>query len=107
MIVYLLAEGYSPTGAAFYTIVVTFVLSFFDRSTWMTPRKCWHALVEAAFSAATIAVALAGSGMIVGVLTRTGAALAFGGTVVNWAGGILLVAMVGAIVLTHRRRVSV
>jgi TRAP transporter 4TM/12TM fusion protein len=94
MIVYLLAQGYSPTGAAFYTIVATFVLSFLDRATWMTPRKCWDALVEAAFSAATIAVALAGSGMIVGVLTRTGAALAFGGTVVNFSGGILVVAMV-------------
>ena len=93
MIVYLLAEGYSPTGAAFYTIVATFLLSFLDRATWMTPRKCWDALVEAAFSAATIAVALAGSGMIVGVLTRTGAALAFGGTVVNWASGMLLFAM--------------
>jgi len=32
--------------------------------------------------------------MIVGVLTRTGAALAFSGVVVEMAGGILLVAMV-------------
>jgi TRAP-type uncharacterized transport system fused permease subunit len=93
LIVYLLADGYSPTGAAFYTIVVTFVLSFLDRATWMTPRKCWEALTEASFSAATIAVALAGSGMIVGVLTRTGAALAFSGVVVQAAGGVLLVAM--------------
>jgi TRAP transporter 4TM/12TM fusion protein len=94
LIVYLLAEGYSPTGAAFYTIVVTFVLSFLDRQTWMTPRKCWEALTEASYSAATIAVALAGSGMIVGVLTRTGAALAFSGVVVQAAGGVLFVAMV-------------
>ena len=93
LIVYLLAQGYSPTGAAFYTIVVTFALSFLDRQTWMTPRRCWEAMTEASFSAATIAVALAGSGMIVGVLTRTGAALAFGGVVVQMAGGILLVAM--------------
>ncbi len=93
LIVYLLAQGYSPTGAAFYTIVVTFGLSFLDRATWMTPGKCWEALVEAAFSAGTIAVALAGSGMIVGVLTRTGAALAFGGVVVQAAQGVLLVAM--------------
>jgi TRAP transporter 4TM/12TM fusion protein len=93
LIVYLLAEGYSPTGAAFYTIVVTFVLSFLDRQTWMTPRKCWEALTEASYSAATIAVALAGSGMIVGVLTRTGAALAFSGVVVQSAGGVLFVAM--------------
>ena len=94
LIVYLLAEGYSPTGAAFYTIVVTFVLSFLDRQTWMTPRRCWEALTEASYSAATIAVALAGSGMIVGVLTRTGAALAFSGVVVQAAGGVLFVAMV-------------
>jgi TRAP transporter 4TM/12TM fusion protein len=94
LIVYLLAEGYSPTGAAFYTIAVTFTLSFLDRQTWMTPRKCWAALTEASFSAATIAVALAGSGMIVGVLTRTGAALAFSGVVVEAARGVLLVAMI-------------
>jgi TRAP transporter 4TM/12TM fusion protein len=94
LIVYLLAQGYSPTGAAFYTIVVTFGLSFLDRATWMTPAKCWAALVEAAFGAGTIAVALAGSGMIVGVLTRTGAALAFGGVVVQAAQGVLLVAMI-------------
>ncbi len=94
LIVYLLAQGYSPTGAAFYTIAATFVLSFLDRKTWMTPKKCGEALVEAAFSAGTIAVALAGSGMIVGVLTRTGAALAFGGVVVQAAQGILIVAMI-------------
>ena len=94
LIVYLLAQGYSPTGAAFYTIAITFALSLLDRRTWMTPRKCWDALVEAAFSAGTIAVALAGSGMIVGVLTRTGAALAFGGIVVQAAQGVLIVAMI-------------
>jgi len=94
LIVYLLAQGYSPTGAAFYTIVTTFALSFLDRRTWMTPVRCWEALVEAAFSAGTIAVALAGSGMIVGVLTRTGAALAFGGVVVQAAQGVLIVAMI-------------
>ncbi len=94
LIVFLLAKGYSPTGAAFYTIVVTFALSFLDRRTWMTPTRCWDALVEAAQSAGTIAVALAGSGMIVGVLTRTGAALAFGGVVVQAAQGVLIVAMI-------------
>jgi TRAP transporter 4TM/12TM fusion protein len=94
LIVYLLAQGYSPTGAAFYTIIVTFGLSFLDRKTWMTPRKSWEALTEAAYSAGTIAVALAGSGMIVGVLTRTGAALAFSGVVVQAAHGVLIVAMI-------------
>jgi TRAP-type uncharacterized transport system fused permease subunit len=94
LVVLFLARGYSPTGAAFYTILATVGLSFLDRRTWMTPRKCWDALVDAALSASTIAAALAGSGMIVGVLTRTGAALAFGGVVVQAAQGVLLVALV-------------
>jgi TRAP transporter 4TM/12TM fusion protein len=93
MIVWLLAEGYSPTKAAFYTILLTLALSFLDRATWMTPRRCLEALVDAASSAATIAVALAGSGMVVGVLTKTGSALAFGGTVITLSGGSLFVAM--------------
>jgi TRAP transporter 4TM/12TM fusion protein len=93
MIVYYLAAGYSPTKAAFYVILLTFALSWLDRATWMTPRRCLEALVEGAASAATIAVALAGSGMVVGVLTKTGSALAFGGTVITLSGGSLLVAM--------------
>jgi len=92
-IVYFLAGGYSPTKAAFYVILLTFGLSFLDRATWMTPRRCLEALAEAAGSAATIAVALAGSGMIVGVLTKTGSALAFGGAVLSVSMGSLLVAM--------------
>jgi TRAP transporter 4TM/12TM fusion protein len=93
LIVWLLVEGYSPTKAAFYVIVVTVALSFLDRDTWMTPRRCLDALVEGAGSAATIAVALAGSGMVVGVLTKTGSALAFGGAVLTTSGGSLIVAM--------------
>jgi TRAP transporter 4TM/12TM fusion protein len=93
LIVYFLAVGYSPTKAAFYVVLVTFALSFLDRETWMTPRRCLEALVDAAASAATIAAALAGSGMVVAVLTKTGSALAFGGTVITLSGGSLLLAM--------------
>ncbi len=94
LIVYFLAEGYSPTKAAFYVILISVALSYLDRSTWMTPSKMAEALVEAAASAATIAVALAGSGMVVATLTRTGAALAFGSVVVGMAQGIVLIALV-------------
>jgi len=93
-IVFFLTVGYSPTKAAFYVILMTVALSFLDRQTWMTPTRCVEALVEGAAGAATIAVALAGSGMIVGVLTRTGSALAFGGAVLGASMGNLLLAMV-------------
>jgi TRAP transporter 4TM/12TM fusion protein len=89
-----LAQGYSPTKAAFFVIVVTFGLSFLDRKTWMTWTKVRDALFDSAVSAALIAAALAGSGMIVATLTRTGAALAFGGMIVSGARGNLILAMI-------------
>ncbi|HSD50458.1 MAG TPA: TRAP transporter fused permease subunit [Candidatus Methylomirabilis sp.] len=88
-----LAQGYSPTKAAFFVILVTFGLSFLDRKTWMTWTKVRDALFDSAVSAALIAAALAGSGMIVATLTRTGAALAFGGMIVSAARGNLILAM--------------
>lgn len=89
-----LAQGYSPTKAAFFVILVTFALSFLDRKTWMTWTKVRDALFDSAVSAALIAAALAGSGMIVATLTRTGAALAFGGMIVSGARGNLILAMI-------------
>ncbi|MBI4735542.1 MAG: TRAP transporter fused permease subunit [candidate division NC10 bacterium] len=94
LILFYLAQGYSPTKAAFFVIVVTCVLSFLDRKTWMTWDKVRDALFESAVSAALIAAALAGSGMIVATLTRTGAALAFGGMIVGAARGNLILAMI-------------
>jgi len=75
-------------------IVVTFGLSFLDRKTWMIWKKIRDALFESPVSAALIAAALAGSGMIVATLTRTGAALALGGMIVSAAGGSLILAMI-------------
>src|SRR5574341_1718464 len=65
LILYYLAQGYSPTKAAFFVIVVTFFLSFLDRKTWMTWTRLRGALFDSAVSAALIAAALAFGGMIV------------------------------------------
>jgi TRAP-type uncharacterized transport system fused permease subunit len=78
LVVVFLGYGYSPSKSAFYVILIIFGLSFLNRGTWMTPKKILDALFQSAVNAAIIATALAGSGMVVGILTRTGAALAFG-----------------------------
>jgi TRAP transporter 4TM/12TM fusion protein len=93
LIVTLLAKGYSPSKAAFHTIWVTVLLSFLNRKDWMTPRKALDVLVRAAVNAGLIASVLAGAGMIVGILTRTGVALAFGSILVQASQGILVIAM--------------
>ncbi|MCX8118982.1 MAG: TRAP transporter fused permease subunit [Desulfobacterota bacterium] len=94
LVVILLAYGYSPSKAAFYVIWVIIALSFFDKKTWLTPRKLIDTLFQAAVNAAIIATALAGSGMVVGILTRTGAALAFGSVLLSASFNHLLLAMI-------------
>jgi TRAP-type uncharacterized transport system fused permease subunit len=60
----------------------------------MTPKKLIDTLFQAAVNAAIIATALAGSGMVVGILTRTGAALAFGSVLLGASFNNLLLAMI-------------
>jgi TRAP transporter 4TM/12TM fusion protein len=92
-IVTLLAYGYSPSKAAFHTIWITLLLSFFDRKTWLTPRKFLEMLVTTLRSAALIAAVLAGAGMTLSVLTRTGLALAFNTILLTASQGLLIVAL--------------
>jgi TRAP transporter 4TM/12TM fusion protein len=90
----LLAYGYSPSKAAFHTIWVTLILSFFDRKTWMTPKKMLDICFGSLVNCALIAAVLAGSGMVVGVLTRTGVALSFGSILVSVSLNSLLLVLV-------------
>ncbi len=83
LVVLLLAHGYSPAKAAFHTIWVIVLLSFLDRKTWLTPAKLLETFFGALVNCSLIAAVLAGSGMVVGVLTRTGVALAFGSILVS------------------------
>jgi len=90
----LLAYGYSPSKAAFHTIWVTLILSFLDRKTWLTPKKMLDICVGSLVNCALIAAVLAGSGMVVGVLTRTGVSLSFGSILVSVSLNSLLLALV-------------
>ncbi len=94
LIIVFLGYGYSPSKSAFFVILIMFVLSFLDRKTWLTPRKIIDTFFQSAVNAAIIATALAGSGMIVGILTRTGAALAFGSVLLNFSFNNIVVAMI-------------
>ncbi len=89
-----LAYGYSPGKAAFHTIWVTLLLSFLDRKTWLTPRKLLDIFFGSLVNCALIAAVLAGSGMVVGVLTRTGVALSFGSILVSFSLNSLLLVLI-------------
>jgi TRAP transporter 4TM/12TM fusion protein len=93
-VVGLLAYGYSPSKAAFHTIWLTLLLSFLDRKTWLTPGKIMDIFFGSLVNCALIAAVLAGSGMVVGVLTRTGVALAFGSILVSFSLNSLLLVLI-------------
>jgi TRAP transporter 4TM/12TM fusion protein len=93
LIVSLLAWGYSPSKSAFHTIWVTILLSFLDKKTWLDREKILGIFFNSLVNCALIAAVLAGAGMIVAVLTRTGVALSFGSILVSASQGHLLLAM--------------
>jgi TRAP transporter 4TM/12TM fusion protein len=93
-IVGLLAYGYSPAKAAFHTIWITLLLSFLDRKTWLNPKKILDIFFGSLVNCALIAAVLAGSGMMVGVLTRTGIALSFGSILVSFSLNSLLLVLI-------------
>ena len=94
LVIVFLGYGYSPSKSAFFVVLIIFVLSFLDRKTWLTPRKILDTFYQSTVNAAIIATALAGSGIVVGILTRTGAALAFGSVLLNFSFNNVVLAMI-------------
>src|SRR5215207_9269786 len=82
--------GYSPTLSVFWSIVLTFGLSFLTRETAITPKKLVRALSDGSTSVLTAATTCATAGIIVGVVTLTGLGLKFSSIVIDYAGGSLL-----------------
>src|ERR1700760_2711806 len=82
--------GYSPTLAVFWSIVLTFGLSFMTRETALTPKRLVKTLSDGSTGVLTAATTCASAGIIVGVVTLTGLGLKFSSIVIDYAGGNLL-----------------
>jgi TRAP transporter 4TM/12TM fusion protein len=92
-LVVLLLKGYSPFFAANAAIIITFVISFFKKETRMTPVRIWETLRLAGQNMVMIALACAGAGMVVAIVTHTGLALGIATVITNWSGGQMLPAL--------------
>ncbi len=84
-IIYFLLAGYTPLKAAFNGILVSFVLSWLNKETRLTPTRIYEAFQSGARSAIGVACACATVGMIVGMGTLTGLALKIAGAIVALA----------------------
>ena len=92
-IVYLLVAGYTPLKAAFIGILVSFVLSWINKETWLTPARIIEAFEAGARGALSVACACACVGLVVGTGTLTGLALRIAGAIVLLAGGSLILTL--------------
>jgi TRAP transporter 4TM/12TM fusion protein len=88
-IVVFMAMGLTPFRAVVYATALAFVLSFLERSAWMTPRRVLGALASGATGALSVIPVMAAAGIIVGVMTLTGLGLKLAGIIVTLAGGNL------------------
>nr|WP_241760512.1 TRAP transporter permease [Dethiosulfovibrio peptidovorans] len=102
-IIYFLIAGYTPLKAAFNGILISIAVSYFNRETWLTPKKLAAAFENGARGAIGVACACATVGIIVGTATLTGLGLRIASAVVAIAGGkllpTLLLTMVACILL--------
>ena len=86
-IIYFLLAGFTPLKAAFNGILVSFVLSWLNKETRLTPARILEAFETGARGAIGVACACATVGMIVGMGTLTGLALRIANAIVALAGG--------------------
>lgn len=103
-LVVILAFGYSPTMAVFWSIVAIVVFSWIGpKEHRMTPKKVLHALISGGMGAIEVATACACSGIIIGVIAISGVGLAFSSFVLELSFGLLPLAlfwtMIGSIIL--------
>lgn len=102
-IIYFLLAGYTPLKAAFNGILVSFVLSWLNKETRLTPPRIMEAFETGARGAIGVACACATVGMVVGMGTLTGLALRIANAIVTLAGGskilTLFYTMLASIVL--------
>lgn len=98
-----LVMGMSTSAAGFYAVVVLLALSVINPVVRGDPMRIWKSFLKGAQSGATLLIAIAAIGILVGALDSTGLGLKLANVIASVRGeslfSALLVAMAGALVL--------
>lgn len=100
VLVFLMIEGRTPLYAAFYTVLVTIVLSWFRKETRIGLKEAKMIAVNSARSTLSIGVAMANAGFVVAVLSMTGIGIILADNIVAISGGHLMVALILCMVVS-------
>ena len=102
-IIVLLLFNVPTMQSALYGIVLTIIVSAFNKQTRMSIKDMIDALVEGARTALAVAAATAAAGIIVGVVVKTGLGLSLANGLVSASGGNILLTlfftMIAALIL--------
>lgn len=93
VLVYFLIRGYTAVMAAFWGILVLFVLSFIRKDTRITPRRMIAAFEKTTKTAVTVGMACACAGIIVGCMFSSGLSARLSTIIIDAAGGNLFVTL--------------
>jgi len=95
--------GFSTSAAGFYAVVALLVLSVINPDVRRDPMRVWRSFLKGAESGATLLIAIAAIGILVGSLDSTGLGLKLANVIAMIRGeslfSALLVAMGGALIL--------
>lgn len=98
-----LIAGLSTSSAGFYAVVVLLTLSVINPDVRRDPMRVWRSFISGCQSGATLLIAIAAIGILVGSLDSTGLGLKLANLIADIRGeslfSALLVAMVGALIL--------
>lgn len=98
-----LLMGLSTSAAGFFAVLVLLVLSVINPEVRANPMRVWNSFVGGSKSGATLLIAIAAIGILVGSLDTTGLGLKLANVIASVRGeslfSALLVAMIGALVL--------
>lgn len=94
VLVYFLLRGYTAVMAAFWGILVLFLLSFVRKDTRITPRRMIAAFEKVSKTAITVGMACACAGIIVGCMFSSGLSARLSSIIVGAAGGSLWLTLI-------------
>lgn len=98
-----LLAGFSTSAAGFYAVLVLLALSVINPVVRADPLRIWRSFLKGSQSGATLLIAIAAIGILVGSLDSTGLGLKLANVIASVRGeslfSALLVAMAGALIL--------
>lgn len=99
ILIVMIMRGYSPLKCGLYAIIITIIVSWFDKETRMGPRKILDALVDGSINSIQVVAACACAGIVVGIVSQTGLGFRMSSALISIAGGSLLLSLIFCMII--------